>query len=284
MARRRALIVGVDQYANYPGLKGCVNDALLVRSVLKSDLGFPNRDIRVLVDERATKDAILYRLESMIRTANEGDILFFYFAGHGSQIRDRDGDELVDYLDEIICPFDMDWDTRTFIVDDELFELFSLIPGGVLFEAILDTCFWGAGVSDSLGPTLGREFAQIRFLPPPLDIAARAEGDEGELDVHAIAAPFRSDEAFLSLWAACGEGDSAAEINIGGRTNGVFTYLGFQRVEALIDAIETGRLSRMELLEDLRDAIAEAGYTQVPELAASRGLEDEPPFGPTAYE
>jgi Caspase domain len=30
------------------------------------------------------------------------DKLLFHFSGHGSQIRDRDGDELKDQLDEII--------------------------------------------------------------------------------------------------------------------------------------------------------------------------------------
>ena len=40
------------------------------------------------------------------------------------KIRDRDGDELKDQLDEILCPHDMDWD-GTFITDDDLKDILS---------------------------------------------------------------------------------------------------------------------------------------------------------------
>ena len=72
----------------------------------------------------------------MIGQAEAGDVVVFYFSGHGSQIRDRDGDELTDQLDEVICPYDMDWDRRTFILDDDLDALFAasrgVPPRGVL--------------------------------------------------------------------------------------------------------------------------------------------------------
>lgn len=78
---KRALLVGI-------------NDVTNMRDILKTYLGFTNRDIRVLVDSRATKANIVYRLESMVKQAKAGDFLVFHFSGHGSQIRDRDGDEL----------------------------------------------------------------------------------------------------------------------------------------------------------------------------------------------
>jgi hypothetical protein len=63
------------------------------------------------------------------KDAKAGDKLLFHFSGHGSQIRDRDGDELKDQLDEIICPHDMDWN-GTYIVDDDLKAVFSKLPAG----------------------------------------------------------------------------------------------------------------------------------------------------------
>ena len=55
----------------------------------------------------------------MVKSAVKGDFLIFQFSGHGSQIRDREGDELSDHMDELICPYDMNWDDG-FITDDIL--------------------------------------------------------------------------------------------------------------------------------------------------------------------
>ena len=74
---------------------------------------------------RATKANIMDRIQLAVRAAEPGDVLVFYYSGHGSQIRDRDGDELADSLDEVICPYDMDWDSNTFILDDDLDEILS---------------------------------------------------------------------------------------------------------------------------------------------------------------
>ena len=57
-------------------------------------------------------------LQGCVNDATNVRDILFHFSGHGSQIRDRDGDELKDHLDEIICPHDMDWD-GTYIVDDD---------------------------------------------------------------------------------------------------------------------------------------------------------------------
>ena len=93
----------VDSYerSDLPPLSGCVNDVALVRQTLKNVLGIPNEDIRVVVDERATKASILHRLRATLDEADEGDVVVYFF-GHGSQMRDRDGDELGDRLDELM--------------------------------------------------------------------------------------------------------------------------------------------------------------------------------------
>jgi uncharacterized caspase-like protein len=107
----KALLVGINAY-ELPGadLNGCVNDVTNVRDILLKYFGFAVKEIRVLVDGRATRKAIMQRVEWLVKDAKSGDRLLFQFSGHGSQIRDRDGDELKDQLDEILCPHDMDWD------------------------------------------------------------------------------------------------------------------------------------------------------------------------------
>jgi len=94
---QRALLVGINDYRGISDLRGCLNDVTNLRNILKTYVGFSNRDIGVLVEDRATKDNILYRLKWMVKKAKPGDFLVFHFSGHGSQIRDRDGDELRDH-------------------------------------------------------------------------------------------------------------------------------------------------------------------------------------------
>jgi hypothetical protein len=280
MARVKALLVGVDQYENprIPPLQGCVNDVALVRSVLKRVCALDNHDIRVVVNQRATQANILHRLRTMVDGAEPGDLLVLYFSGHGSQIRDRDGDELIDLLDEVICPYDMDWDRRTYIIDDDLDVIFSDLPEGVLVEAFLDCCFWGASaraVDVQPAPNLLRP--DVRYLAPPLDIAARFEGEEESLEIHR----FESCSLFTDrnvLWGASQEGRIAAEDVLEGRAHGVFTYYGCRFLEANHDRIVSLDYSREQLLEDVRAFLRDQGYAQVPELAAPAELRAAEPF------
>src|SRR5512133_2285422 len=105
----KALLVGINKY-RLPGsaLQGCLNDVTNMRHMLLTYFGFTVEEIRVVVDERATKNAIIERLEWLAEGARPGGRLVFHYSGHGSQIRDRHGDELKDRMDEILCPYDMD--------------------------------------------------------------------------------------------------------------------------------------------------------------------------------
>jgi metacaspase-1 len=276
----RAVLVGVDRYdrLDVPPLHGCVNDVALFRHVLKEDFGVPNEDIRVVVNERATKANIVHRLRTMVREADVGDTVVFYFSGHGSQIRDRDGDELTDWLDEVICPYDMDWDRRTYIVDDDLDALFAELPPEVTLEVFLDCCFWGAGTPQfEVQPWQTSQQLGVRYLPPPLDIASRVDGDEGRLRYHA----FSGSSCFADrnvLWAASAEGQPAAEDVVDGRVHGVFTYWGCRFIEANLERLWHWDYGRGDLLEDIRAYMQSLGYPQSAELAAPPELWATGPF------
>ena len=279
MTRIRSVLVGVDVYERpeVPRLNGCVNDVALVRRLLKQGFGVPNEDIRVVVNERATRDAIVHRLRTTIRDVEDGDTVVFYFSGHGSQIRDRDGDELTDQLDELICPYDMDWDRRAYILDDDLDELFSEVRADVLLEAFFDCCFFGAEPR-ALAELPSRALRQgVRYLPPPFDIASRAEGDEAALVGHG----FAQSSCFAGrnvLWSATAEGQLAAENDFAGQTHGVFTYWGCRFIEQNVQRVWAGEYSREQLLEDLRVYMRSLGYPQSAELGAPCELRAVGPF------
>jgi metacaspase-1 len=268
--RVRCVLVGIDVYEHpdIPPLAGCVNDVALVRSTIKA-FGVPNEDIHVLVNRRATKANIVDRIQRTVRAAEPGDVLVFYYSGHGSQVRDRNGDELADSLDEVICPYDMDWDSNTFILDDDLDEILSWAPRDVVIEMFVDCCFWGATPMER----------EVRFVPPPFDIEARIEGDEHMLHYHGLAACdcFAGRNVF---WAASREGQIAAEDYLAGRTHGVFTYWGCEFMAANTERILNHEYSRQELIEDLHAYLHRLGYEQRPELWAPWDLQIAPPFLP----
>ena len=89
---KRALLVGINNYKKVNDLMGCVNDVTNVRSILKTYYGYNNANIRVLVDSRAGRSEILLRLKAMVSESKSGDEIFFSFSGHGSQVRDRNGE------------------------------------------------------------------------------------------------------------------------------------------------------------------------------------------------
>lgn len=253
---RRALLVGINDYpGNNSDLNGCVNDVTNMRDILKTYLGFGNDDIRMLADDRATKQNIMDRLEWMVVNAQPGDYMVFHFSGHGSQIRDRDGDELADQLDEILCPADMNWDNG-YIVDDELGELLGRLPEGCLLEVFLDACHSETGTRDfrreNPHPT------KSRFLKPPVDIAARHDGDN--LTTRSFKSPTRSSMKHI-LWAACKADQTSADANIDGTYNGAFTYYFCKFMRQ-----SQGQVTRRVLLEQVRNALSFNHYSQIPQL------------------
>jgi len=261
---RKALLVGINRY-RIPGsdLNGCVNDVTNVRDILLKYFGFTVEGIRLLVDQRATKRAIMERLGWLVKGARSGDRLLFHFSGHGSQVRDRDGDELRDHMDEILCPHDMDWD-GTYIVDDELRGIFSTLPEGVVLEVWLDCCHAGSGTREALAmERLPVELSiKPRFLQPPADILARV--DE-ELEVRRL---LRGPNPLNHvLFAGCRDNQTSADAYIQGHFNGAFTYYVCKNLRD-----SAGVLSRSELLKRTRASLRFNGFAQTPQMEAPRGM------------
>ena len=216
----------------------------------------------MLIDDRATKANIMKRLGWLIGDAKPGDRLLFHFSGHGSQIRDRNGDELKDQLDEILCPHDMDWD-GTYIVDDELASLFGRLPKGVNLEVLLDCCHSGTGTREACGiETLPRELSfKPRFLTPPADILARVDDDD--LKIRKLVKAHNPLPHVL--FAGCKDNQTSADAFIKGAYNGAFTYYLSKRLR------ETqGTLTRAELLKRVRSSLRFNGFSQVPQLECPR--------------
>ena len=189
--------------------------------------------------------------------------LLFHFSGHGSQIRDRDGDELKDNLDEILCPHDMDWDGM-YIVGDELREVFGTFPKDVNLEVILDCCHSGTGTREARGiESLAQDLSfRPRFLTPPTDILARVDDDD--LDVRKLVRA--GNPTTNVLFSGCKDNQTSADACIKGSYNGAFTYYFCKHIRDC-----QAEISRGDLLKQVRASLRHEGFSQVPQLECPRG-------------
>lgn len=148
---RRALLIGINEYAasDLPDLRGAVNDTVLMRQVLVTRYGFSPRDIKVLTDAQATREAILSSLRELVAAAGPRDVVYIHYSGHGSQVEDFSGDENEQNgMDETIVPHDGRTGDVADITDDELGEIIGRLETR---EAVivLDSCHSGTGTRSS---------------------------------------------------------------------------------------------------------------------------------------
>ncbi|HEX3576949.1 MAG TPA: caspase family protein, partial [Thermoanaerobaculia bacterium] len=157
---RRALLIGINDYTastlaahprsapapgrDWPNLGGAVNDVNTMRDMLVALYGFDRNGIVTLTDQAATREAILVGIEQLVNAAAKDDVILFYYAGHGSQVRNSLSEER-DKLDESLVPADSRIGAAD-IRDKELRMLFNrVLDRGARLTVILDNCHSSSG-------------------------------------------------------------------------------------------------------------------------------------------
>ena len=170
-AADKALVIGIGTYANLPEkmfLEGPKNDVPLIEKLLKEKLGYSADSIRVLRDEQATRAAILASIDEwLVNGTQPGDRVYFYFSGHGLQVKDVSGDE-EDGLDEALSTYDIvagDGDWSNVILDDEIDVMLAKLKDRAV-TIVIDACHSGT-ISRSLSTQVGDAMESARFLPRP---------------------------------------------------------------------------------------------------------------------
>lgn len=80
---RKALVIGIDDYPTCP-LKGCVNDAISIKSVLdRHSDGSPNFSVKQILSTESTITRSLLKEEIENLFSGDPDVALFFFAGHG---------------------------------------------------------------------------------------------------------------------------------------------------------------------------------------------------------
>jgi uncharacterized caspase-like protein len=81
------VVVGIDNYAHADRLRHAVGDARAIVDLFRS-AGFETRE---LYDDAATKPAIMDLVQSAVRGAGSNDLVVFFFAGHGIDVKNDSG-------------------------------------------------------------------------------------------------------------------------------------------------------------------------------------------------
>lgn len=84
----RALVIGIDGYAEPLSLIGSARDAAAVTDLLTSTLGFRREQVMTLTNEKATRANILAAFDAwLVQGSRPGARVFLYYSGHGFQTR-----------------------------------------------------------------------------------------------------------------------------------------------------------------------------------------------------
>jgi hypothetical protein len=141
---KRALLIGINYLTNSTArLNGCIEDINNIYGMLIDAYGYQHNNIAMLRDDDSsrmpTRANILAALQNIVAVSGANDEIWIHYSGHGTQVRDVNGDE-PDRLDEAIVP--VDFTTVGMILDDELFNIVRNIRGRAML--VFDSCHSGS--------------------------------------------------------------------------------------------------------------------------------------------
>ena len=212
-SQRWALLIGIGEYAELQPLKGSLNDVEIISYVLSKRYGFKEKDIISLKNEAATREGIIEAFETIEAKAKSADVVYIHYSGHGSQVKDLNGDEVDDDKDETLVPYDGRTPNIPDITDDKLNELLGRIKAHRVIVSI-DACHSG---SATRGETI-----QTRSVIPDTRLKLylhEQRNTRGSRDIgtpHAVV--FSSSTSY----------ERALDGRIGGRYHGYFSYAIFR--------------------------------------------------------
>ena len=155
-----AVLAGINQYPDAP-LNWCIKDIDDMFAMLQSN-GLKASNATVLKDAAANKSTILSALKKRIAALKSGDVLYFHYSGHGTQVPNRKDSWEADGMDEALAPYFVNYDPGVFITDNEIFEIFSLKHPESVIIFTPDSCHSG-----DIGRNIKKASGNAKFLKLP---------------------------------------------------------------------------------------------------------------------
>jgi hypothetical protein len=235
-----ALIFGLNYVDSHvTTLTGCINDATQVHTCLRTLLMYEKVYLHTddMPVNMTTKDRILQLLKelTMDRTLTR---VFIYFAGHGSNIQDKDHDEQDGHDEVIVCSDGL------LITDDEICRVLGAFGEGTKVTAVFDCC--NSGTICDLVYTMDTQSLQT----------IRSVGNQSKECV-----------ADITVISSCRDNQQALEVrDVNGVSKGVFTSKFLDVIRGCEDpmSLTTYNLASATNMNGM--------YTQIPVVTSSRPL------------
>lgn len=165
-AEDKALLIGVGKHQDPRNdLPGIDLDIKNMQQTVKQ-LGFT--DIKILENSEATEKNIKFELKWLSQGTSKNDRVLIYFSGHGSQMKDRNGDE-EDGLDEFWVAHDFNVTggrAKGYILDDDVNKALKNIRSDNVY-VFVDACQSGTSTRGLTIPAFGQSNTRTKFLSYP---------------------------------------------------------------------------------------------------------------------
>ena len=227
-----ALIVGINYNGSKYQLNGCINDAYSMRDFVVSR-GCDNIYLLTDKDIRPSKYNILMGLENLLKKSKSGDVIMFYYSGHGSNIKDTNGDE-TDGLDEVLVSVDFQS-----ISDDELNQVIKTnLKSDVSLFIMCDCCHSGTMID------LKYNYNEDATVTKDIDMSGNVYYISG-----------------------CRDTQTSLETVIDNKIQGLLTNFFINIMKDNSDILWN------DLITSIRNKLKETSYSQLPQLSTSQFID-----------
>ena len=254
--KARALLFGLNYAHCRDGtLRGCANDVRNMAAYLTS-LGV---DAEAYTDdenrEETSRAGIVARVRALadLATQEHLDAVWIHYSGHGSHVRDTDGDEL-DGRDECLVP--SDYEDAGFVRDEELAAELARFPAHTRVVCVFDCCHSGT-------------MADLRYTY-----------DAGSETVEELRAAANVPNSSVVTLSGCTDAQTSADAY-----NLAASEFAGALTTALLNALKEDATlleDAFRLLDGVHARLRERGFSQKPRLAASFDLRAAPRLWPSA--
>jgi len=253
---KTALLFAINDYqGSVNNLRGCLNDQLMVEKWLNTY--FPEFVIYKFKDRQVTRKIFTEWILKFKNKLTPGDDLFIHISSHGTRGFDKQGIEADGYSEALYLHDGPLWDF-------ELREILTNIPYKSKITLAFDTCFSGGAISKNKYTSFLRKdlyikprFTETDIIPP------------GIRKKSSFVRVF--DHSNIIQFAACGEGQTAADAYIAGKYRGAFTYFW-------IETFVKNRNCDLWLASTKYAINDIAHYSQVPQIWGGIELINKPVF------
>lgn len=275
---KRAFLCGINYTGTENQLNGCVNDIANINNFLVQKCNFSPANILILTDNPRfgkglpTRMSIANTFYEFIRDCIPGDILVFYYSGHGANLRDRSGDES-DGVDGVIVP--LDYDKLGVITDDWIFKnVVTPLPVGVTLWAFTDCCHSGTMLDLQFNLQdncvyKGNDDLKDEYIP-----------DEWSNQYSIIREKSKETKADVYLFSGCLDPQTALDITIRNKAQGAFTSCLLEMFNKMCVNTEAGyiifkpnNLKIIDMLKELNCRLTIGGFEQRCQLSMGKFLD-----------